>query len=446
MLVWDKRRWRCPDADCEVATWTEQAEAIVPRAVLTERARWEIFRRIGAEGRSTAAVARAFGIAWATAWAAFESLARPAVEDPARIGGVEALGIDETGFLAATPTHPRIFATGLVDVRRGLLCDVIQGRSAAELRRWLAARPIEWLTDVEVVSIDPHEAYRLGLWPDLAHVIVVADPFHIVRLANRALDDVRRRTQQELTGHRGRRGDPLYDIRKVLLTGAERLTDITRARLDAALAAGDPRDKVVATWLAKEHLREVYAVDDAAQATVLLDAVIAECATSEVKELRRLGATLTRWRTEILAHHRTGDSKRTDRGHEPAHQEHQAGWLRVHQLRELSAASARPLWSQMADSPNRIDARPLPPLGRVAPDLRGGGIADARAWRTVRRCTLNFRASARTDRSWRSRVLRISSNNSTFDLVVMDNTVEPPTPPVVDPRPHEVPLGWGQFR
>lgn len=308
VLVWEKRRWCCPDPDCEVRTWSEQAEAIAPRAVLTERARWEVFRRIGEEGRSTAEVARAFGIAWATAWAAFESLARPAVEDPSRIADVEALGVDETGFLAATPTHPRIFATGLVDVRRGLLCDVIEGRSAARLRHWLAGRPQRWLAGVEVVTIDPHEAYRLGLLPDLAHATVVADPFHIVRLANRAIDDVRRRTQQELTGHRGRRGDPLYDIRKVLLTGVERLTERARGRLDAALAAGDPRDEVVATWLAKEHLREAYAVEDPAEAAVLLDAVISECTSSEVKELRRLGGTLKRWRTEILAHHVTGDS------------------------------------------------------------------------------------------------------------------------------------------
>jgi hypothetical protein len=79
-------------------------------------------------------------------------------------------------------------------------------------------------------------------------------------------------------------------------------------------------------------------------------------------------------------------------------------------------------------------------------DFRGGGTGDASAWRTVRRCTPNVRASVRTDSSWRSRVLRICSNNSTFDLVVMDHTVEPAIPPVVDPRPHEVPRGWGQIR
>ncbi len=308
VLVWSKRRWRCPDPDCDVRTWSEEAAAIAPRAVLSERARYEIFRLIGEEARSTAEVARSFGVAWGTAWGAFEALAQPVVDDPARIADVEALGIDETGFLAATPEHPRIFATGLVDVRNGRLCDVIEGRSAAKLREWLMGRPPEWLEHVRVVTIDPHEPYRLGLSPKLAHATVVADPFHIVRLANRAIDDARRRTQQELTGHRGRRGDPLYDIRKILLTGAERLTDQARARLDAALAAGDPRDEVVACWIAKEHVREVYAVDDPAEATELLDAVIAECTTSEVKELRRLAGTLTRWRSEILAHHTTGDS------------------------------------------------------------------------------------------------------------------------------------------
>ena len=45
----------------------------------------------------------------------------------------------------------------------------------------------------------------------------------------------------------------------------------------------------MATWIAKEHVREVYAVDDPADATELLDAVIGESATSQVKELSRLG-------------------------------------------------------------------------------------------------------------------------------------------------------------
>ncbi|MGH9277267.1 MAG: transposase [Acidimicrobiales bacterium] len=186
VLVWAKRRWRCPEPDCEVRTWSEQVDSIASRAVLIVRARYEIFRLVGEEGRSTAEVVRSFGVAWGTAWHAFEVHAQPAVEDPARIADVEALGIDETGFLAATPEHPRIFATGLVDVRNGVLCDVIEGRSAANLREWLAGRPTEWLEHVQVVTIDPHEPYRLGLSPKLSHATVVADPFHIVRVRHEA--------------------------------------------------------------------------------------------------------------------------------------------------------------------------------------------------------------------------------------------------------------------
>jgi len=263
---------------------------------------------VSEEARSVAEVARAFGVSWATAWHAFEHEVEPRIEDPGRIEGVEALGIDETGFLSATKDHHRVFATGMVDVRRGILLDVIEGRSAKILADWLKELPAPWLAAVQVVTIDPLEAYRCGLSPSLTHALVVADPFHIVRLGNRAIDDVRRRTQNTLTGHRGRRGDPLYDIRKILLTADERLTDKARARLDAALATGDPKDEVLAAWLAKEHLREVYAVSDVDEATTLLDAVLAECKGSEVPELQRLGKTLRRWRSEILNHHVTGDS------------------------------------------------------------------------------------------------------------------------------------------
>jgi len=66
---------------------------------------------------------------------------------------------------------------------------------------------------------------------------LVADPFHIVRLANTAVDQVRRRTQNEQTGHRGRRGDPLYEIRRVLLTGSERLGAKAADRLERAPAS-----------------------------------------------------------------------------------------------------------------------------------------------------------------------------------------------------------------
>ncbi len=308
VLVWRKRRWACPDPDCETKTWSEGSDEIAPRAVLTDRARREICRQVGAEARSVAEVARAFGVSWDTVMGAVREHGEPLVDDPDRIGDVVDLGIDETAWLAATPIHPTLWATGLVDTCAGRLVDVICGRDAAALREWLARRDQEWLESVTTVSIDPHEAYRKGLSPHLGHATVVADPFHITRLGNRAVDDARRRTQKELTGHRGRKGDPLYDIRKILLTGAERLGERGWQRLLDALRRGDPHDEVLACWLAKEHLREVYAVDDPDEAARLLDAVIAECAHSGVFELVRLAGTLRRWREPILNHHRTGRS------------------------------------------------------------------------------------------------------------------------------------------
>ena len=47
VVVWRKRIWRCPDPDCGVASWSEQADAIAPRASMTERARAEACREVG---------------------------------------------------------------------------------------------------------------------------------------------------------------------------------------------------------------------------------------------------------------------------------------------------------------------------------------------------------------------------------------------------------------
>lgn len=159
-----------------------------------------------------------------------------------------------------------------------------------------------------VVATDPHEGYRRGISPALDHATLVADPFHIAALANRTVDQVRRRVQQATLAHRGRKHDPLYRIRRVLLTGGERLTERGWERLRAGLVAGDPDDEVLESWLAKEHVRDVYLSADATEAAALVDKAIAFCATSAVEEVRRLGRTLTRWRSEILAHHQTGAS------------------------------------------------------------------------------------------------------------------------------------------
>lgn len=308
VVVWSKRIWRCPDGDCEVATWTEQTEAIRRRASLTERARVEACRQVGEQNRSVACVARDLGVGWSTIMAAVEHYGRPLVDDPNRTAATTALGLDEVAFLRANAHRHTTFATNFVDLERGRLLDIVPGRSAKAVEDWLARRSKEWLDGVGVVSIDPFRGYANGVAGHLGHATVVVDPFHLVRLANRAVDDVRRRVQNDTLGHRGRTGDPLYEIRRLLLRGVERHTERSRARLEAGLAAGDPTDAVLDAVLAKEALRSMYAAADAKAAEGLLDAFIAECKASAVSELHRLARTVARWRVEILAHHSTGAS------------------------------------------------------------------------------------------------------------------------------------------
>ena len=171
------------------------------------------------------------------------------------------------------PSHRRRrrrFITAVVDIATGQILDVFEGRDAEDPRFWLADRPVEWLAGVHVVSVDPHEGYRSAvLRPDaagrpgpLAGVTVVVNPFHVVRLASAAVTACRQRVQQETLEHRGWKGDPLYDVRKLLLLGAERVDEDGWTRIHTAPNAGDPNDEVRDCWVAKEKIRSVCATED----------------------------------------------------------------------------------------------------------------------------------------------------------------------------------------
>ena len=131
VLCWRKRIWRCTEPACGVRTWTEQVAAIRPWAVLTERARAEACRRVGKDAPAVAAVARDLGVGWATMMRAVADRGRPLVEDPDRLDGVAALGLDETSFLKAARRAPTRWVTGLVDLEGGRLLDVVADRTRA---------------------------------------------------------------------------------------------------------------------------------------------------------------------------------------------------------------------------------------------------------------------------------------------------------------------------
>ena len=306
-LIWRKRRWRCPTATCGVGSFTEVAERIAPpRAKLTTRAgRWATVQ-VGRCGRPVEQGADELGCDWHTANDAVVAWgAALLAADGERVGEVEAVGLDETLFARSGRRRRRLWCTSIVDVQRGQLLDIVPGRDAAAATEWLLGRPQAWRDNVAWGVLDLSGAYRAAFNDALPHVGQVADPFHVIRLANDGVDETRRRVQNDTLGHRGRKDDPLYRIRRLLLAAHERLGDTADAKLRGLLAAGDPPGEVRLARHAKETLRGLYDIDCPALAGEYLTELAGDLQDADCPpELRRLGRTLDRWHTAIVNRHR----------------------------------------------------------------------------------------------------------------------------------------------
>ena len=240
-LVWNKRRWRCPDGSCAVGTFIDQAPRIAPpRGRVTARvARWAA-RRAGA-GRAIKEIAAELGWVWHTAMAAVQRWGRALLEaDVSRIDGVTALGLDEILMFRRGRYREKRWGTTIVDARKGKLLDIVPGKKAEGATRWIRRRTSRWRQQVSWGVMDLSGPYRKTFTDALPKATGVADPFHVVKLANHTIDEVRRRVQNETTGGRGTKDDPLYRIRRLLLKARERVTERGEAKLRGLLAAGDP--------------------------------------------------------------------------------------------------------------------------------------------------------------------------------------------------------------
>ena len=305
VTVWRQIRWRCPNVTCPVGSWMQTDPRIVvgTRGMTDRAARWAC-EQVGRHGRSVAEVADDLGCDWHTVNRAVIAYGLALVDDPDRIGPVATLGLDETAFVRRGPYRQRLWSTQLVG--DGQLLDVVPGRDAAPACAWLAARPQAWRDGIDWVTLDLAGSYRSVADTMLPDAVQVADPFHVVRVANERLDEVRRRVQNETLGHRGRKSDPLYRTRRLLVMADERLTEDAKQRRRGLLAAGDPKGEVADAWTAKEAVREIYRIADP---DVALDWVLELADTLEdptyCPEIQRLGRTLRRWSSQIAAWHRS---------------------------------------------------------------------------------------------------------------------------------------------
>ena len=75
---------------------------------------------------------------------------------------------------------------------------------------WLAERGEDFRAGVRIATLYPFQGYKNTIDDQLQDATSVLDAFRIVKLAGDASGEVRRRVQQDMTGHRARTGDPLY--------------------------------------------------------------------------------------------------------------------------------------------------------------------------------------------------------------------------------------------
>ena len=76
------------------------------------------------------------------------------------------------------------------------------------MKTWLAFQPHRWRERIEIVAMDGFTGFKYAAIEELPGARAVMDPVHVVHVGGDALDECRRRIQQELHHRRGRATDP----------------------------------------------------------------------------------------------------------------------------------------------------------------------------------------------------------------------------------------------
>lgn len=101
--------------------------------------------------------------------------------------------------------------------------------------------------------MDAFEGFKKSAQESLPHAIEIVDPFHVVHLAAAKLDAVRPALQIKQTGHRGRRGDPLFSCRLALHKSDQFKTGRQREKVQSLFQNLDNRP----LWLANGVYQEI---------------------------------------------------------------------------------------------------------------------------------------------------------------------------------------------
>lgn len=287
-LVVVRRRFRCLFCDL---VFSETDEIAGRRRRLTRRLRARVFEE--AKHRSVKEVAGAFGVSDKTVRGILaEHFAEHGVGG-ARLERLRLLGIDEFSIRKG-----QRYATGLHDLERHRLIEVLEGRKAEAVQKALEGLPESVRESIEAVSMDLSGPFRLAVETVLPQAAIVADKFHVVAWVNEAL----RGLWQRLLRGKGR-DEPLRKAGRLLLGKGEALGREARQRLLCLLKPTEYRE-LRRAWLLKEELRRWYretrsSVEARLQLRAWRGMLLDE---GTPKEFRTLVPTLDHWREAILAY------------------------------------------------------------------------------------------------------------------------------------------------
>ncbi|MBN9200306.1 MAG: transposase, partial [Microbacterium chocolatum] len=211
-VVWRQRVWRCSEAACSRKTFVEQVPSlVVPRGSITKRAVAWAIGQLRREHATIQGLARQLGTSWKTVWRAVEPELVKLAADESRFEKVTSLGVDEHVWHHVDPRRrgPKEL-TGMVDLTRdsqgktrARLLDLVPGRSGKAYATWLGERGDAFRKQVKVAALDPFAGYKTAIDDNLDDAVAVLDAFHVVKLGTAAVDEARRRVQQDTLGHRG---------------------------------------------------------------------------------------------------------------------------------------------------------------------------------------------------------------------------------------------------
>lgn len=188
------------------------------------------------------------------------------------------------------------YLTVVLDLDSGAVVYVGDGKGADALnpffQRLRAAH-----AHVAAVATDMSPAYTLAVAENLPKALHVFDRFHVVKLFNEKLSQLRREMQREAEGPLQKK--VLKGTRWLLLKNPQNLDARRheRQRLEEALALNKP---LASAYYLKEDLRQLWAQEDHAQANAFLDDWIARARASGIRMLQEFAQTLLTHRTGLL--------------------------------------------------------------------------------------------------------------------------------------------------